>query len=77
MSNNSGLVAKTSSVVQAIQLGPGCAVEPVSRFAFASESWGMSCTPTLNKGNNRNAGVPSIGSSDESDLGTEDNIERS
>jgi hypothetical protein len=73
-------VARTSSVVQAIQLGEnseeggvvlaGCRIWGIS-------SDGMSWMPTLNNGRRRSGGILSTGRRERSDVGTEERMERS
>lgn len=71
-------MARTSSVVQAIQLGGNKEVgEAESAWSFRVRCRaGMSWMPTLNKGRRRSGGMLSTGKSESRELGTEERIER-
>jgi len=72
-SYKSGLVLKTSSVVQAIQpeCGSGSVLEP--DFGFLKRS--MSGTPTVKRGRSRARSVLEPGSKDSNDLERDDKID--
>ena len=74
MSYNSGLVAKTSSVVHAIQ--PLVNPDVVLGFDAEGESRDMSDMPTLNSGFRRVLGLESLGKKRKALLGIEVRIDR-
>lgn len=72
-------MARTSSVVQAIQLGANSAEGVLLSLCFWEGSWriGISGIPTLKRGRRRSGGMLSTGRRESSEDGMEERIERS